>query len=156
MEAEETAQPETQSTTSMEDTGLHCILDVSAYHSLSRLLNITAHILRFVRNVRKPSIKYSGPISPAERTKANLKWIQTVQQQSFPAEIQNISSQSSRLPLVRQLRLFIDKGGLICCGGRIHNAPVSELVKFPYLLPAKHPFTRIIVYQSMRNVYMLE
>ena len=146
VEAEETAQPETQSTTSVEDTGLHYILDVSAYHSLSRLLNVTAYILRFVRNIRKPSIKYSGPISPAERTQANLKWIQTVQQQSFPAEIQNINFQLSRSPLVRQLRLFIDKGGLIRCGGRIHNAPVSELVKFPYLLPAKHPFTRIIIY----------
>ena len=146
VEAEETTQPETQSITSVEDTSLHYILDVSAYHSLSRLLNVTAYILRFVRNIRRPSIKYSGPISPAERTQANLKWIQTVQQQSFPAEIQNINSQSSRLPLVRQLRLFIDKGGLIRCGGRIHNAPVSELVKFPYLLPAKHPFTGIIVY----------
>lgn len=58
---------------------------------------------------------------------ANLKWIQTVQKQSFPAEIQNINSQSSHLPLVRQLRLFIDKGAPICCGGRIHNAPVSEI-----------------------------
>ena len=75
VEAEETAQPETQSATSVEDTGLHCIFDASAYHSLSRLLNVTAYILRFVRNIRKPSIKYSGPISPAERTQANLKWI---------------------------------------------------------------------------------
>ena len=116
------------------------------YCSLSRLLNVTAYILRFVGNIRKPSINYSGPISPAERTQANLKWIQTAQQQSFPAEIQNISSESSRLPLVHQLRLFIDKGGLIRCGGRIPNSPVSELVKFPYLLPAKSPFTSIIVY----------
>ena len=108
MEAKETAQPETQSTTSVEDTGLHCILDVSAYHNLSRLLSVTAYILRFVRNIRKPSIKYSGPISPAERTQTNLKWIQTVQQQSFPAKIQNISSRSSRLHLVRQLHLFMD------------------------------------------------
>ena len=146
IEAEEAAQPETCSTTSTADTGLHYIFDVSAYHNLSQLLNVTAYVLRFVRNIRKPSIKYSGPISPAERTQANLKWIHTVQQQSFPAEIKNINSQSNRLPLVRQLRLFIDKGGLIRCGGRIHNAPVSDLVKFPYLLPTKHPFTKIIVY----------
>ena len=146
VEAKETAQPEILSTTSMADTGLHCIFDVSAYHSLSQLLNVTAYVFRFVRNIRKPSIKYSGPISPAERTQANLQWIHTVQQQSFPAEIKNINSQSNRSPLVRQLRLFIDKGGLIRCGGRIHNAPVSELVKFPYLLPAKHLFTKLTVY----------
>ena len=79
------------------------------------------------------------------------KWIQTIQQQSFSAEIQNMNSKSSRFPLVRQLRLFIDKGGLIRCGGRIHNAPVSELVKFPYLLPTQHSFTNIIVYAAHKN-----
>ena len=51
-----------------------------------------------------------------------------------------------RLPLVRQLRLFLDKNGAIRCGGRIHNAPTTELAKFPYLLPAKHPFTTLVVY----------
>ena len=146
VEAEEAAQPEISSTTSIADTALHCIFDVSVYHSLSQLLNVTAYVFRFVRNIRKPSIKYSGPISPAECTQANLQWIHTVQQQSFPAEIKNINSQSNRSPLVRQLRLFIDKCRLIRCGGRIHNAPVSELVKFPYLLPAKHLFTKLIIY----------
>ena len=31
-------------------------------------------------------------------------------------------------------------------GGGIHNAPTSELTKFPYLLPTKHPFTRLVIY----------
>jgi len=147
VEAAEIAQPEAQNDTPIKDTGLHCIIDVSAYNKLSHLLNVTAYILRFVRNVRKPSVRYTGPISPAENTQVNLKWIQTAQQQSFTAEIQNMTSKSSRLPLVRQLRLLIDKGGLIRCGGRTHNAPVSEPVKFPYLLPPKHHFTRIMVYE---------
>jgi len=89
--------------------------------------------------------------SPVQRvrTQANLKWIQTVQQQSFSAEIQNMkSSKFSQLPQVRQLRLFIDKGRLIHCGSRIHNAPVSELVKFSYSLPPKHSFTNSIVYAA--------
>ena len=41
-------------------------------------------------------------------------------------------SKGNRLPLVRQLRLFLDSNGLLRCGGRIHNAPISELAKFPY------------------------
>jgi len=124
VEAEETTQPVTPSSTPVEDTGLHHIIDVSAYNRLSHLLNVIAYVLRFVRNTRKPSIRYTGPISPTESTQASLKWIQTVQRQSFSPEIQNLTSKSSRLPLVRQLRLFRDKGGLIRCGGRIHNAPV--------------------------------
>jgi len=76
-----------------------------------------------------------------------------VQQQSFPSKIQNISSKPSGLPLVRQLRLFI---GVIHCGRRIHNVPVSELMKFPYLLPMKHPFYQNHHnMQSMRKIYIL-
>ena len=42
--------------------------------------------------------------------------------------------------------LFIlDDHKLIRCGGRIHNAPVKELTKFPYLLPQKHPFTTLVI-----------
>ena len=42
-------------------------------------------------------------------------------------EIKNIKSSSHRLPLVRQLCLFLDDQGALRCGGRIHNAPTSEL-----------------------------
>ena len=47
--------------------------------------------------------------------------------------------------LVKQLCLFLDSDGYIRCGGRIHNAPVAELAKFPYLLPGKHHLTRLII-----------
>ena len=73
VEAEEAAQPATPSSAAMEDTGLHRIIDVSTYNRLSHLLNVTAYVLRFVRNTRKPSIRYTGPISPAESTQASLK-----------------------------------------------------------------------------------
>ena len=53
--------------------------------------------------------------------------------------------QLGRLPMVKQLRLFLDFDGYIRCGGRIHNAPVAELAKFPYLLPGKHHLTRLII-----------
>ena len=49
---------------------------------------------------------------------------------------------------MRQLRLFLDKDGFILCGGRIHNAPLDQLAKFPYLLAPKHPFTSLIVYST--------
>ena len=47
--------------------------------------------------------------------------------------------------MVKQFRLFLDSDGYIRCGGRIHNAPVAELAKFPYLLPGKHHLTRLII-----------
>ncbi|XP_060588887.1 uncharacterized protein LOC132744251 [Ruditapes philippinarum] len=43
------------------------------------------------------------------------------------------------------LRLYLDQDGYVRCGGRIHNAPIDENTKFPILLPAKHPLTRLII-----------
>ena len=74
-------------------------------------------------------------------------WIQNCQSQAYRKEITNLKEKSGkRLLLVRQLRLFLDSNGYIRCGGRIHNAPLGELAKFPYLLPANHVFTRLLVY----------
>jgi len=53
-----------------------------------------------------------------------------------------------RPPLVRQLRLFVDDKGPLRCGGRIHNAPLSELARFPYLLPPNHKLIHLIVYHT--------
>ena len=58
----------------------------------------------------------------------------------------NIRSNLCRLPLVRQLRLFLDKSRAIHFGRRIHNAPTTKLAKFPCLLPAKYPFTTLVVH----------
>ncbi|XP_071123186.1 uncharacterized protein [Mytilus edulis] len=50
-----------------------------------------------------------------------------------------------KYPRIRQLGLFIDDDGLVRCNGRIHNAPISENTKFPYLIPANYPLTKLIV-----------
>ena len=79
---------------------------------------------------------------------AKFKWIFNCQQQEFPREIQHLKSDSGnkkRPPLVRQLQLFLDDMGYLCCGGRIHNAPVDKSTKFPYLLPSRHPLTTLII-----------
>ena len=77
-----------------------------------------------------------------------LKWMKDTQQTVYMKEIARLSN-TLRLPkpyyVVRQLRLFLDTQGYLCCGGHIHNAPVSEITKFPYLLPSQHQFSHIII-----------
>ena len=51
----------------------------------------------------------------------------------------------ARTALVKQLRPFLDDQHLIRSQGRTNNAPVSELTKFPVLLPTYHPFTKLVV-----------
>ena len=76
---------------------------------------------------------------------ALVKWIKNCQQTYFHREVRQMQSNSAKcLPPIRQLRLFLDDG-FLRCGGRINNAPLCELSKFPYLLPTKHPLTNLII-----------
>ena len=101
---------------------------------------------RFTHNTRQPSSsRQIRPLTSVELGQANLKWIYNTQQTVFSKEIANIQSRHNRLPLVRQLKLFLDSNNLLRCGGRIHNAPLSEMARFPYLLPTRHHFTTLVI-----------
>ena len=78
------------------------------------------------------------------------------QREVYWQEIHNLSRPNSNhkcMMLVRQLCLFLDSQGFIHCGRRIHNASLSQLTKFPYLVPSKHPLTTLIVYATHAKLY---
>ena len=80
-----------------------------------------------------------------------MLWIQSCQHSTYLKEITSLrknQTSSRRLPLVRQLRLFLDSSNTLQCGGRIHNAPIEHNTKFPYLLPGNNRFTALIVYAT--------
>ena len=155
--AEDSLSPPTNhNTTSLIPAyGMHNLIDPSTYSSYIKLLDVTAHVLHFAHNTRQKLFKLKGPLTPSELSIANIKWITNVQLRNFSKEISNLQStnSSSRLPLVRQLRLYLDHTGLIHCGGRIHNAPLSESAKFPILLPSKDPFTSLLIWHTHKAQY---
>ena len=131
--------------------GLHCIISVNRYGSLNKLLSVSAHVIRFVENLKlQPQQRQLGPLTAEELHKVKLMWVKDMQQSVYWREVDNLQlilkkPKTPRVLLVRQLRLFLDKHGLLRCGGRIHNVPLSEVTKFPYLLPAKHAFSKLVV-----------
>ena len=127
--------PQVVSTEQVPQIGIHNVLKISDYSSLLKLLRVTAYLLRFVNNVRNPATRTVGALSTQETNNALSVWIYDYQQTCFHQEYKQL----------RQLRLFLDAKGYIRCGGRIHNAPLSELTKFPFLLPSKHPLTKLII-----------
>ena len=130
------------------------VIDINNYSNLTKLLAVTAYVLRFTNNAKHTSPNSATHLSPAELSLANMKWVHAVQHEQFSAEIQNLQqSKSPQLSLVRQLRLFLDNDMLLRCGGRIHNAPLSELAKFPYLLPPKHHFTNLVILQAHTQLH---
>jgi len=155
--AEALLSPDTDHVTTLlaVTEGIHNLIDPSAYSSYTKLLHVTAYMLRFAHNTRQKLFKLKGPLTPSELSVANIKWIANIQQRNFSEEINSLQStkRTSRLPLVRQLRLYLDHTGLIRCGGRIHNAPISESAKFPILLPQKDPFTSLLIWHTHKAQY---
>lgn len=128
--------------------GLHHIINLSNYSTLSKLLRITALVTRFIKRLRKQETP-SGPITTTELDDSKTSWVKNRQQNAFPDEIYNLQSKSRhRTTLVRQLRLYLDKDGLLRCGGRIHNAPIPENAKFPILIPSKDHLTNLLIHAT--------
>ena len=88
------------------------VIDISRHNKLTKLLRVTAYVLRFIDNIKNPSQKNTEPLTVSEIDRAQRLWIQSAQQQIFSNEIINLKSKSAtRLPLVHQLRLQLDNEG---------------------------------------------
>ena len=123
--------------------GVAKLIDLHTFSTIQRLMRVTAWVLRFVNNLKKKN--HYGTLSVSELNSAQTLWIINCQSARYPRELANLQAKtSSRLPLVRQLGLFLVKD-IIRFGGRIHNAPLHESAKFPILLPQNHHLTKLIV-----------
>ena len=73
-------------------------------------------------------------------------WIKAVQRQAFSREIQQLSRKDTKLslPLIRQLRLYLDDNAVLRCRGRLESAPLDDQSKFPVLLPKNEHFTSLV------------
>ncbi|XP_064629239.1 uncharacterized protein LOC135488534 [Lineus longissimus] len=116
------------------------VIDPERYSSYTKLLRISALVLRFVANAKKnPQLQNVGPLTAGEIQDAETMWIKHVQRQSYGDEIKTLMSKRRTAgPLVKQLRLFLDNDGILRAGGRLHNAPIDYGTKFPILIPSRH------------------
>lgn len=98
-------------TANTSNSGIHCLVDVTEFSKFTKLLAATAYVCyvcRFIYNTKHPDSRQTGPLTTSELTQANLKWIHDIQHAAFAKEIANMQSRHNHLPLVRQLRLFLD------------------------------------------------
>ena len=156
VDSNDTDLPETQTCTvdDISTTGIHNVFDTSRYSHINRLLVVSSYVLRFVHNACKRQPRLTGLVTANELNTARRLWISNSQNLSSQPQIAYLMKKTHKCPaLVRQLRLFLDKDKLLRCGGRIHNAPVSELTKFPFLLPPKHKLTDMIIRNAHQNLH---
>ncbi|XP_038118287.1 uncharacterized protein LOC119769527 [Culex quinquefasciatus] len=98
----------------------------TANSSYTVTIRTTAVICRFCFNSRAANkhCRRVGPLTAEELEVALKKLVRLAQRECFPEEI-------------------ID--GILCVGGRLQHAAVSDNRKHPYILDHRHPFTKLIV-----------
>ena len=83
-------------------SAIHNIIQASNYSTLSRLLRVTSYLLRFINNTRYSTSHKTGPLSTDAISTSLSVWIYSCQHTSFPEEIRNLQSKTTkRSPLVR-------------------------------------------------------
>ncbi|XP_052268588.1 uncharacterized protein LOC127869969 [Dreissena polymorpha] len=125
---------------------LQSVINISDNSSYRRLLRVTVLVQRFVKNCKLPhKERIYGTVNANELRCAEKLLLRHCQATEYNDEKISLKSRMCRITLVKQLRLFIDSDDIIRCCGRINKAPLSEMTKFPILLPKKHHITRLIV-----------
>ena len=134
--------------------GIHNIIDITKFSTIDKLVAVTAYVLRYIHNTRKQQPLLIGPLTATELNTARKRWISSSQSSSYSTVLAYLLKRQHSCPnLVRQLRLYLDEDNLIRCGGRIHNAPLDQLTRFPYLLPRKHPLTDMIIEDTHKKLH---
>lgn len=148
-------------TTTLEYKSLVSLVTVSKpfniltkYSSIVKLQRILAYVLRFINNTRKIQEEL-GSLTVTELKQSLLKIIHLVQQEVFTKEISSLKQNKilqgdSRL---RNLNPFIDENGMLRVGGRLKNSMLSSEHKHPYILPADHQVTYLLVQQEHQNAH---
>lgn len=115
---------------------------LNRYSSLTKLLRVTAYILRACSKE-----KHEKHLTGKEITSALTKCINLCQKQEFNKEIERLLEKKpvkndSRL---KTLNPFIDPQGILRVGGRLANAEIPDVTKHQVILPGHHPFTKLVL-----------
>ena len=136
---------------SCEVANLENIICSSDYSNILKLFRVTTFMLRFVNNLRSRSRQQErnvGPLNPPEILKAEHAWLQTVQQQFI------VGDPKFKM-LHKSLGLFYDENKILHSKGRISNANLPYVTKFPAILPKDHHLASLIIRQNHERVCIM-
>ena len=134
---------------------LETVIDIKRFSNVRRLSRVTVLCLRFVRNLRikAKGLKVEilkGEITADELSEVECMWIHEVQSKTLTCqEDKNIKQ------LGHQLGLFIDENNIVRCKGRLSNADLPYLTKFPMFIPRDHYLAQLLILDSHQHVHHL-
>ena len=119
---------------------LDCIIPFKRFSSLQRLVRVTAYVLRFVSNLKRKSENkelIDEDLKQEEIERARDLWI---------TEVQGSVLEDEKFNQVKvSLSLYKGGKGILRCGGRLKNAPISFNARFPIFLPRSSHFTNLVI-----------
>ncbi|XP_064462610.1 uncharacterized protein LOC135373316 [Ornithodoros turicata] len=123
------------------------LMTVSGFSSYTKLLRVTAWLLRFVNKCRKQQLASETFLTTAEINRAEILWIKQAQINCYANEIRHLEheGQVQRGSSIADLQPYIDDDGCLRVKGRLHYANISEETKHPILLPKGSDVTTLIV-----------
>ncbi|XP_055601508.1 uncharacterized protein LOC129750567 [Uranotaenia lowii] len=127
------------------------IIDPLRYSRWTRMLRVTAYILRYFNNVQKKRSKLNSIyLTRDELQNAENYLFRSVQWEAYPEEMSVLLSTTNvgvekNSPLYK-LSPYVDEQGVLRMDGRIGAAKnVEESTKFPVILCKQHPITDLLI-----------
>ena len=128
--------------------GLQQVIVCENYSTLTRLLRVTAYVIRFVKilksRVGSISTLQSPTLGPEEIAEAERLWILEAQSQ--------LAQEGHFNEWMRQYKLFEDEKGILRCGGRLRNAALQYNTRYPIILSKQHHLAVLVVRQAHERV----
>lgn len=115
--------------------------------SFCKLINVTAYVLRYQRNLKVKSEErnLSKVLSLEETRNATKYWIRRIQEDSFSSEVQSLRKGKQVCTSLQKLSIFLDEDGMIRVGGRLKNSSLQYGTCHQYLLPKDHRFVQLLI-----------
>jgi len=131
-----------------KSSSLSNIIHCKDYSSLSKLLRITAYVIRFINILRSKvgrlcMTESGSQLTAPELSRAERLWINKLQR-SFTKE-------PAFQTWKQQFGLF-SEDGVWRCKGRLSNADIPHATKHPTLLPKNHHVTSLIIWDCHNRV----
>ncbi|XP_068201638.1 uncharacterized protein [Palaemon carinicauda] len=127
------------------------LIDLDRYSKSSKVLRVTAYVLRFITNCRNSNNKVAGPPITEEIDFAKLKLINCIQREVFSAEIKALLGKKAipHWPKLRNLDPFLDDKGLLRIRGRLEFFNLNYDTKHPVIIP-KGQFAKLLIRSQHR------
>ena len=135
-----------------ESRELPLLWRVSSY---TRLIRVTAWVLRYAHNLRFQPRK-QGTLETNELKEAEERWILKVQQSAFSSEIELLGKGKGlpRSSRIITFRPFMDDKGILRVGGRLGLGKLSFAKRHPMILPRDHRMVKLlIVHEHLRLLH---